>query len=102
MARETFPVSPLKVTALINFNNPDAPEETTARITLGGLSWINVNSIVIAGFGGVTSDHGPDDALVEDLTAYVENIVPGVGFDITAYAPLGTWGSYAVWAIIIP
>ena len=102
MSRESFPVSPLKVTATLNFYNPDAPEETTARVTLAGLSWVNVNTVVIAGFGGITADHGPDDALVENLSAYVENIIPGVGFDITAYAPLGTWGQYEVFAIIIP
>lgn len=102
MARETFPASPLKVTAVLDFFNPDAPEETTASVTLSGLSWVNANTVIIVGFGGETADHGPDDALVENLTAYAENIVPGVGFDITSYAPLGTWGNYEVYAIIIP
>ena|ERR1035437_1864892 len=102
MSRETFPVSPLKVTAILNFYNPDAPEETTARVTLTGLSWVNLNTVIVVGFGGETADHGPDDALVENLSAYVENIVPGVGFDIAAIAPSGTWGQYEVYAIIIP
>jgi hypothetical protein len=101
MSRESFPVSPLKTTAILNFFNPDAPEETTAFVTLTGLSWVNENTVAIAGFGGETADHGPDDALVENLSAYVENIVPGVGFDISGYAPLGTFGEYQVWAIVI-
>lgn len=91
------------VTAILTFVNPDAPEDTTASVTLTGLSWVAATSVIIAGLGGITSDpvpdHGPDDAQVEGITVYVENIVPGVGFDITGYAPRGTWGQYLVYAI---
>lgn len=88
-----------KVTAIIDFVNADSPEDTTASVTVTGQTWVTTDSIVIAGFGGTTVDHGPDDAMAENLSAYVENIVPGVGFDITAHAPLGTWGQYQVWAL---
>jgi len=88
-----------KVTAIIDFVNADAPEDTTASVTVTGQAWVTDASVIIAGFGGVTADHGPDDAMAEDLSAYVENIVPGVGFDITAHAPMGTWGQYEVWAL---
>ena len=88
-----------KVMAIIDFVNADGPEDTTASVTVTGLTWVTVNSVIIAGFGGTTVDHGPDDAMAEDLSAYVENLVPGVGFDITAHAPLGTWGHYQVWAL---
>jgi hypothetical protein len=88
-----------KITATIDFQNSNGPEDTTASVTITGQTWVTPNSVILAGFDGVTSDHQADDALVEGLTVYVENIVPGVGFDITAYAPSGTWGHYSVWAI---
>jgi hypothetical protein len=102
--RECFPVSPYKLTTSIQFNNIAAlsTEDTTAITTVTGLSWINAQSIVMLTFAGITTDHEePDDAMVEGLTAYVGNLVPGVGFDIFASAPLGTWGRYQVTAIII-
>jgi hypothetical protein len=85
-----------KVTATINFGTV---EDTTASITVTGQSWVTALSVIIAGFGGTTSNHGADDAMVEGLSAYVENIVPGTGFDITAHAPQGTWGNYSVYAL---
>jgi hypothetical protein len=88
----------MKVTAVINFVNADGPEDTTATVTVTGQTWVTAASVIIAAFDGTTADHEADDAMVEDLSAYVENIVPGVGFDITAHAPLGTWGRYAVYA----
>jgi hypothetical protein len=88
-----------KVTATIDFQNPEGPEDTTASVTVIGQSWVTPNSIILAGFDGTTSDHQADDAMAEGLSIYVENLVPGVGFDITAYAPSGTWGHYAVYAL---
>jgi len=86
-----------KVTATINF--PNGPEDTTASVTITGQPWVTADSVILTGFGGTTPDHDADDAVVEGLTVYVENIVPGVGFDLTAYAPSGTWGQYQVWAL---
>lgn len=88
--------SGIKVTADINFG---LREDTTATITVTGQTWVTSASVIIAGFGGTTSDHQADDAQVEGLLAFVENLVPGVGFDITASAPGGTWGNYSVYAI---
>ena len=100
--RETFPASPVKLTAFITFFNNDAPEDTTATITVAGLSWITPQSVIILTFAGTTADHEePDDAMVEGLTAYAGNIIPGVGFDIFASAPNGTWGQYQITAIIM-
>ncbi len=101
MNREMWPFSPTRLPVTITFNNPDGPEETTAFATVSGQTWVNASSIILVGFGGTTADHGPDDALVEGLTAYVENIIPGQGFQVTAYAPNGTWGSYAAYALVI-
>jgi hypothetical protein len=100
--RETFPASPVKLTTLITFFNNDGPEDTTATITVNGLSWINTQSVIMLTFAGTTPDHeDPDDAQVEGLTAYAGNIVPGQGFDIFATAPSGTWGQYQITAIIM-
>jgi hypothetical protein len=100
--RETFPASPIKISALLTFSNPDGPEETTAKVTVTGLSWITIQSVVTLAFAGVTGDHeSPDDAQVEGLTLCVGNLVPGSGFDILGYAPNGTWGTYQVTAIVM-
>jgi hypothetical protein len=100
--RETFPASPVKLTTYITFYNPDGPEDSTATITVNGLSWITTQSVINLTFAGVTANHEePDDAQVEGLTAYAGNIVPGVGFDIFASAPNGTWGQYQVTAIVM-
>lgn len=100
--RETFPASPIKVNALLTFSNPDGPEESTASVTVSGLSWITSQSVITLAFAGTTADHEtPDDAQVEGLTLVVGNLVPGQGFDILGYAPSGTWGTYAVTAIVM-
>lgn len=100
--RETFPASPVKLTTSVTFFNPDGPEDSTASSTIAGLSWINPQSVIVMTFAGVTPDHeDPDDAVVEGLTVYAGNIVPGVGFDVLAFAPSGTWGQYQVTAIIM-
>jgi hypothetical protein len=100
--RETFPASPVKIVAYLTFNNPNGPEESTASVTVTGLSWITIQSVVTVAFSGVTTDHeDPDDAQVEGLTACVGNLVPGQGFDILGTAPNGTWGTYQVTAIVI-
>lgn len=100
--RETFPASPVKLTTFITFFQNDGPEDTTATATVAGLGWITSQSVIILTFAGVTADHeDPDDAMVEELTAYAGNIVPGVGFDIFASAPNGTWGQYQITAIVM-
>jgi hypothetical protein len=41
-----------------------------------------------------TPDHDQEDAAVEGITAYVTNVQAGVGFDVVAQAPRGSWGRY--------
>ncbi len=92
-----------KVTALItfgiNYSGTLWHQDTTASVTVTGQAWVRADSVVIAGFGGTTANHGPDDALAEGLTAYVKELQPGIGFTITSYAPHGSWGTYQVWAL---
>src|SRR5271156_3037743 len=70
---------------------------STATTTVTGQTWVTSGSVILCNpFGGTTSDHGPEDALVEGLVAYASNLVPGVGFDVQVYAPQNTFGQYLV------
>lgn len=85
--------------AIVDFSNPLGPEETTASVTVPA-PWVTGVSVIMCNpFGGSTPDHGPEDAMVENLAAYATNIIPGVSFDIECYAPNGTWGRYLINAI---
>jgi hypothetical protein len=85
--------------AIVDFVNPLGPEETTATVTVSA-PWVTALSVIVCNpFGGATADHGPEDAIVENLAAYATNIIPGVSFDIECYAPNGTWGRYLINAI---
>lgn len=41
-----------------------------------------------------TADHGAEDAAVEGVIAVVTYVEPGIGFDVVAVCPGGTWGRY--------
>lgn len=45
--------------------------------------------------GGPSTDHDVEDGLIEQLVLSFE-MLPGVGFNIYAHAPSGTWGRYNV------
>ena|SRR5271168_1076180 len=84
------------VQALLDFGFSAGGQGDTATVTVAA-TWVTSLSIIICGFPAQASpDHDPDDAALEDLTASAGNIVPGVSFDIFAYAPNGTWGRYYV------
>lgn len=81
----------------VDFGFSAGNEGDIARFTVTGQSWVTVSSVILCNpFGGATPDHSPDDAIVEGLVAYAENIVAGVGFDVVAYAPQNTWGRYLI------
>lgn len=66
----------------------------TATTTVSA-SWVDVNSVIQIQLSGIASaDHDPEDGILEEITAIPINIVPGVSFDIMAYAPNGTWGRF--------
>lgn len=52
-------------------------------------------SQVFAVLGGASSDHDPEDGLLEGLLLNA-TIQPGVGYTVYAHAPNGTWGRYNV------
>jgi hypothetical protein len=72
-------------------------EGDIARTTVMGQSWVTSGSVILCNPAALaTPDHGADDAIVEGLVAYAENLVPGTGFDVVSYAPDNTWGRYFI------
>lgn len=96
----TLPSAGHLVSAQVDFGAAAyAPEYDSATVTITGLTWVTISSVIQAWVAmESTADHDPDDIWVENLTAYVGNIVAGVGFDITVRAPQNTWGKYKVYA----
>lgn len=100
-----FPIPPSgnvhTVGTSVNFGFASALEGDTATTTVPA-PWVTEDSVlvvsVIAKFGAVTpaDDHDMNEVAVEGITATVGNIVPGVSFDVMAYAPQGTWGEYYI------
>lgn len=71
--------------------------DTDARVTLTGLSWVSVNTLVLAGPTDTMSvDHGPEDALLEELRIVADKIIANVGFDLIAHAPHGSYGVFNI------
>lgn len=81
----------------VDFGFSAGNEGDIARTTVTGQAWVTASSVILCNpFAGATTDHSADDAIVEGLVAYAENIVAGVGFDVVAYAPKGSWGRYLI------
>ena len=88
------------ISATVNFGFASGKQGDDAVVTVTGCSWVTSNSKITCSLAAVTTpDHDPEDPVIEGLTAYAANLVPGVGFDIYCYAPNGTWGRYTVNAI---
>lgn len=84
------------VQALVDFGFASGGQGDTAIVTVAA-PWVRAASIVTCTVDTkVTPDHSGEDAIVEELKAYPSNLVPGVGLDIMAVAPNGTWGRYYV------
>jgi hypothetical protein len=72
-------------------------EETYVTKTVTGQSWVAADSYIICKVLGLTtSDHTPEDAILEGVQFEINNIVAGTGFDIIGHAPEGTYGKYTV------
>ena len=72
-------------------------EETYVTKTVTGQSWVAADSYITCKVLGLTtSDHTPEDAILEGVQFEINNIVAGTGFDIIGHAPEGTYGKYTV------
>ena len=68
--------------------------ETFVKISVGA-TWVTLASklnVILS--GEATTDHDPEDYVLEEISAMATNIQAGVGFDLLCYAPNGTHGQY--------
>jgi len=80
----------------VDFGFPTGNEGDTATFTVN-TTWASTSRrIVCLAFGGTTADHDPDDAIVEGIVAFSQNIVEGISFDVVSYAPQNSWGKYLI------
>jgi hypothetical protein len=87
------------VQGLVNFGpGSGRPEGDTASVTIPA-TWVTATSKIVCAPQSYPADHDPEDVVVEGIEAYAINLVPGVSFDVEAYAPSGSWGRYYVNAI---
>lgn len=80
----------------VDFGFPNGLEGDVARATVA-VPWVTAKTmftctLVING----TADHPDEEVAVENITAYVGNIIPNVSFDVIASAPHNTWGKYLI------
>ena len=85
------------VQAEVDFGSDTGPITRTFDATVQvSATWVTDASVIVCSLSGATTDqHGPEDGLVEGIVAQAENLVPGMGFTLHAYSPLGSWGKYA-------
>jgi hypothetical protein len=66
-----------------------------ARATVAA-PWVDSGTILVATPScAATPEHSGEDAALEDVSALIDAVVPGVGFDVVARAPSGAFGRYA-------
>lgn len=91
-------------TCTVDFANPTGGEQELSGTTTVAASWVTSSTVLTCailsvdstGYLGTSLDHDPEDSIVEGITAYALNIVPGVSFDVQAYAANNSWGRYTV------
>ena len=78
-------------TATVNFGTTDQQE---ASVTVAA-AWVGASTaLVVSPLATATAEHDPDDYAAEGVTASIQNVVAGVGFDVTASAPNGSFGRF--------
>jgi len=71
-------------------------EATLVTLTVTGLSWMESDHFISCKIMATSSDHTPEDAILENIRLESTNILAGTGFDLHAHAPNGTYGKYTV------
>jgi len=80
----------------VDFGHAAGGENDHARITVTA-AWVTNGSVILCNAAGVaTPDHDAEDAVLEGITAIAANLNEGVGFDVIARAPLGSWGRFNI------
>lgn len=83
--------------ATVDFGFASGLEGDTASVAVSLPSVAAVSEIAVSlRYASALPDHDPEDYAIEGITATVGVVTAGVGFDIHAFAPRGTWGRYNV------
>lgn len=82
-------------TADVNFGL-SSQESSNATVTVSDTHVKSNSIILLTPSGQATADHDPDDYGWDNISAYVSNIVAGVGFDVVGVAPNGSFGTYKI------
>lgn len=73
-----------------------ADDNDLATVTVAA-PWVAASSKIICSPAyEATPEHDPEDVLLEQITVAPGNIVPGVSFDLMAFAPESTFGTYKI------
>jgi hypothetical protein len=73
------------------------PAESWIVTVTASESWVTAASVIMCSvLATTTASHDPEDSLVEELHVSAGNLVAGVGFDVSVFAPNGTTGEYDV------
>lgn len=87
---------PKTAQAVVDFGNAAGGESHLASVTVAA-AWVADDSVILCNAAGVaTPDHDAEDAALEGITAVAANLNEGVGFDVIARAPLGSWGRFNI------
>ncbi len=80
----------------VDFGHASGGESDLANITVTA-TWVTNSSVILCNAAGVTTpDHDGEDAALEGITAVAANLNEGVGFDVIARAPEGSWGRFNI------
>lgn len=80
----------------VDFGSASGGESPLAFVSVSA-PWVTDASVILCNAAGVaTPDHDPEDAALEGITAVAANLNEGVGFDVIARAPQGSWGRFNI------
>lgn len=80
----------------VDFGSASGGESPLAFVSVSA-PWVTDASVILCNAAGVaTPDHDPEDAALEGITAVAANLNEGVGFDVIAHAPQGSWGRFKI------
>lgn len=83
--------------ATVDFGFASGLEGDIASVSVPLLSILSTSEITVSPrYLSTLPDHDPEDYAIEAIAVSVGEVTAGVGFDIYAYAPSGTWGRYNV------
>jgi hypothetical protein len=81
--------------AIIDFGFPNGLEGDTYTVYFPA-TWVTDSSVISCSVKNYSPDHTGEDVAVENIGAYVTEIVSGSGFYVTAVAPQNSWGRYII------